>query len=189
MLILKANRQDMLSALQESIKLQAPLIFPTDTIYGIGAPLSNIKGNTEIFAIKQRPMTAPFPVLAGSIEQVEQFCDIRGLSRAALDMLHTATKCTFILKARQNINDIYLKNGTIAIRVPDVEWLKMAIKDFGEPVTATSVNITKEDSLNDFNSVYNRFSDKVSIFINGISSRAESSEIYDLTSSIIKKLR
>ena len=71
MLVLKENIDNLAEVFNISARENIPLIFPTDTIYGIGASISSILANQEIYKIKKRPEHKPYPILAGSFEQAE----------------------------------------------------------------------------------------------------------------------
>ncbi len=185
-----ASAKNMVMVLKKSIAENSPAIFPTDTIYGIGAPLSSIKANCKIFSIKQRPRGIPFPVLAGSLQQAEQIADFTDINEQAKEYLSKwPGPYTYILKSKQNVPDIYCPNGTIAVRIPDVAWIREALITLGEPVTATSVNINKEPALNDIESILTFFGDKVSLFISGKAGMGRSSQIIDLSGGQIRKIR
>lgn len=190
MLIMTASAESMVTVLKKSIAENSPAIFPTDTIYGIGAPLSSVKANSKIFSIKQRLRGIPFPILAGSLQQAEQVADFTGINEQAKEYLSKwPGPYTYILKSKQNVPEIYCPNGTIAVRIPDVTWIREALITLGEPVTATSVNINKEPALNDIGSILTFFGDKVSLFISGKTGIGRSSQIIDLSGGQVREIR
>ncbi len=190
MLIMAASAGAMLTVLKKSAEINAPAVFPTDTIYGIGAPLSSVEANKKIFSIKRRPGGFPFPILAGSLKQAEQIADFTDMGEQAEEYLSKwPGPYTYIVKSKPGIPDIYCKNGTVAVRIPDVPWIREALEIFGEPVTATSVNINKEPALNDMENILTFFGDKISLFINGKAETGRSSQIIDLSGGQIVKIR
>ena len=80
MLVLKENIDNLAEVFNISARENIPLIFPTDTIYGIGASISSILANQEVYKIKKRPEHKPFPILAGSFEQAELIADFKSLN-------------------------------------------------------------------------------------------------------------
>ena len=72
MVIYKETYDSLVEIFNISTKENKPVIFPTDTIYGIGANIVSKKANLEIYKLKNRPSNKPFPILAGSIEQLEE---------------------------------------------------------------------------------------------------------------------
>ncbi|MCD8493169.1 MAG: Sua5/YciO/YrdC/YwlC family protein, partial [Geovibrio sp.] len=84
MLIMKADSSAFEKIFSQAGSLNEPVIFSTDTIYGIGASVRNIAANEKIYEIKGREVNKPFPVLVGSIKQVEEIAEP---SPAALNLL------------------------------------------------------------------------------------------------------
>ncbi len=166
-------------------KHSSPVIFPTDTIYGIGALLSDIKAQEKIFTIKKRNINSPFPILVADIEMVKTIADIDHISESCKKMIYPSwqEKTTFILYAKNNLNDIYKKNDKVAIRVSSSKQLSDIIRTLGEPLTATSVNISGDIERNSFKDIFKNYMDVVDFYIYGNSISEQSSTIIDLTSN------
>jgi len=164
-----------------------PVVFMTDTIYGIGAPLSDRDANYKIFDIKGRERNKPFPVLIGSIEQAEEIAEISDKQRSIMGELWTGP-FTLVLNAKPHIDDLYKKNGTIAIRMPDKKWLTDIIKETG-PISATSANPSGKEYINDEEEIIRSFGEKVKFFIFENNINSTSSTLIDLTGDKPKILR
>ncbi len=190
MIVLKESVNNFLEILQISQQESKPFIFPTDTIYGIGASISNISANREIYKIKDREENKPFPILAGSLNQAELVCDLKSLSKNAYKFLleNKDNYTTFIIKASDKLNDIFKKDNKVAIRLPCKDILKKALVKFGYPITATSVNKSGCDFINNISDIVKKFNN-VSLFVAGITSRNISSNIYDISGDKIVKVR
>ncbi len=190
MIISKASKDNGLYIFQTSIRKNIPVIFPTDTIYGIGAALSSIEANHKIYKIKNRPLNMPFPIIAGDLNQVEKIANLSNLSNEAKNYIDKwPAPITLILPSNKYINSLYCKNNTVAIRIPNEKWLQDTLITLGEPVTATSVNETKNPHALNIEDAINNFSNKIDLFLWKNISINTSSEIYDLTDCNIKKLR
>lgn len=191
MLILKEGADNLLFLLNESLRLDSPLIFPTDTIYGIGAPISSVDGNKKIFEIKKRPLNMPFPILMGSWEQTEEIAEINNLSDEKNRFIkqNQNKAVTYILKAKNCLNSLYVKDGNVAIRIPNLQWLALGLQRFGRGVTATSVNVSKETPADSFQMAFEGFKNSVKLFMQGTPPSNASSEIYDMTKENIIKIR
>lgn len=190
MIISKANKDNGLHIFRLSINKNIPVIFPTDTIYGIGAPLSSIVANKKIYEIKKRPINMPFPILVGNITQLSDIADITNLTDEANEYIHNwRPATTLILKAKNNINGIYNKDNTIAVRIPKLDWLRETLIELGEPVTATSVNINKSPFAKNIQEALTIFGNNIQLFLWQNNILNKSSNIYDLTNGSIKKIR
>lgn len=164
-------------------KISSPVIFPTDTIYGIGAMLSDIKAQERVFEIKKRNQLSPFPILVSDIEMAKTIADIDNISDSCKKLIYPSwqERTTFILNAKNNLNNIYKKDNKVAIRLSSSKYLSEIIRTIGEPITATSVNISGEKEINSFKDIYNNYLDVVSFYIYGDAVSEQSSTIIDLT--------
>lgn len=191
MIILNAEEESFAFIFREAKNSLRPVVFPTDTIYGIGAPISCIPANEKIFGIKKRSGDMPFPILTGSWEQAASAAKITGLSHEKIRFMkeREGSPVTYIFPATEKMAKIYQKDGTVAVRIPCIEWLKKGLLNFGEPVTATSANISKEPHAQDFPGAFGTFKDEVSLFLKGYPPSGTSSEIFDMTREGIIKIR
>ncbi len=191
MTILKAGVENALMIFNLCKFTGRPAIFPTDTIYGIGAPISSIEANIKVFEIKKRSLDMKLPLIVGSMEQAMQYADFSSLNDEARSFLNDKWPghYTFIMKANPHVSDFYTKNGTIAIRYTPLEWLAEALVKLGEPICATSVNHSGEDSLDDLENILKLFNNEVYLYLEGVSMCGINSHIYDLSSDSIIQIR
>ncbi len=159
-----------------------PVIFPTDTIYGIGAPISDKKANDKIFDIKGRDRSKPFPVLVSSFEQAAELALFDGRCHRIMDFLWSRGSFTILLKGRKEIDDLYKLNDTIALRLPHMPILKQLINKTG-PLSATSANPSGVEYTSDTSIIMSQFKDLVHFFIISKNINTASSTIIDLTAS------
>lgn len=157
-----------------------PVVFPTDTIYGIGAPISDKKANDRIFDIKGRDRSKPFPVLVASFEQAKQLADFDGRCQRIMDFLWTRGSFTLLLKGKDDVDALYKLNGTIALRLPHMSILKQLINKMG-PLSATSANPSGVEYTPEISKIISYFKDLTHFFITGGESGTTSSTIIDLT--------
>jgi L-threonylcarbamoyladenylate synthase len=164
MLILKAGFAAAITFFRTSAISAKPVIFPTDTIYGIGAPVSSAAANWHIYEIKGRPTNKPFPVLIGNISQISPL-----VSDVNIDWLkdNWPEKTTIIFKANENVSELFKLNGNIAVRLISNSWLSEAISAIDTPVSATSVNLSGERPLLNFYEITSFFGDRISLILRG----------------------
>lgn len=190
MLVLKENINNLAEMFDISAREQIPVIFPTDTIYGIGASISSISANQEIYKLKKRPLDKPFPILAGSFEQAELIADLKSLSSKNYKFMcgNYNKYTTFIIKAKESLPDIFKKDNKAAVRIPNKEILCKALLKHGYPVTATSVNESGYDFLNNIADIIHNFN-KIRLFVESNAVQKISSSIYDISGENILKIR
>lgn len=188
MLIAKANLNNAKDIFTRALEKSEPVIFSTDTIYGIGAPISDTRANEKIFDIKGREKGKPFPVLISSMEQLEEIAFIENAKQTMIMNKLWPAPVTMILKAKNWLPSLYTLNGTIAVRMPDKDWLRGVIHKFG-PVSATSANLSGRPYVTDFDSIHSVFSKYVNFYIYEKYIRDSSSAIIDISSPEFKIIR
>jgi len=125
----------------------AVLVFPTDTVYGIGTNPFNPAAVRRVFEIKQRPNSKPLPVLFSDEAQAAKATLFNDEAKSVAAKFWPGA-LTMILRASpygMPLSD----NGTVAVRVPAHEWLRSLIRAMGTPLNATSANISGSPVISD----------------------------------------
>lgn len=117
------------------------VLFPTDTLYGLGADAFSNEAVDKIYAIKGRDEGKPIHALVASIEMAEEYAEISELARLAIERLPKG-KVTYICKKKSGIDSgICRYIDTFGFRIPDNDFCIEMVRAFGKPVTATSANL------------------------------------------------
>lgn len=134
------------------------IIFPTDTVYGIGACLYDKENINKIYEIKGRDFNKQIPVLCSTIEQIETFAVVNDNLRKLAKAFWPGA-LTIVLESN---NDYYNFSGekTIAIRIPNHKETLKLLEKYG-PLKTTSINKSGEPPLNDYKVIYERYNDVV----------------------------
>lgn len=132
------------------------IIYPTDTIWGIGCDPFNEAAVGNLFYLKQRPRTKPILLLVDSIEMLKQYVTIH--PRVETLLVYHRQPLTLIYKADKRIPP-YLtsESGTIGIRVVLDHFCKEVIKTFKKPITSTSANFSGSPFPNNFDDIASDF--------------------------------
>jgi L-threonylcarbamoyladenylate synthase len=119
----------------EILKSGGILIFPTETVYGIGTLASNEKGIKRIYEIKKRSSDKPLQILIADPKQVEMLAS--GISVKARELMkkYWPGPLTLVFKAASG--------NSVGIRMPKHDWLLKLIKETG-PLAASSANLSGE---------------------------------------------
>ena len=163
------------------------IIFPTDTVYGIGTSIKDKEGISLIYQIKKRDLNKPLAVLCADLNQID---DIAILDNRAKKLINKFLPgpLTLILNSKE---DIYKLTGlkTIGVRIPNLDLARNILFEQG-PMFVTSVNESGKESLDDYDIIYKEYHDKVYKIYpkNNISSHLPSS-VVDLTKDDIIMLR
>ncbi len=150
----------------EVIKKDGVLLYPTDTIWGIGCDATNVKAISKVFRIKQRHESKALIILLNSVESLEKY--VSKVPLIALDLIEKIEKpLTVIYPRAKNLPQSLLsEDGSIAIRITKNEFCSKLIQLMGTPLVSTSANISGEVSPIMFNQVSQHILDKVDYIVN-----------------------
>lgn len=137
---------EMLASLQAG----KTVLYPTDTVWGLGCDAKNSKAVKRIYQLKQREESKSLIILVDGISMLKEY--IGKLPEKALDILEKSEKPTTIIyeDARNLAPNTIAADGTIAIRIVQNEFCKKVIAAFGSPIVSTSANISGEPTAKSF---------------------------------------
>ena len=147
---------DELSSVIDTLKSGGTIIYPTDTIWGIGCDAFNESAVGNLFYLKKRPRNKPLLLLVDSIEMLKLYVEIH--PRVETLLYYHRQPLTIIYQADKRIPD-YLtsENHSIGIRVVLDDFCKEIIKSFGHPITSTSANFSGAPFPKSFQEIENDF--------------------------------
>jgi L-threonylcarbamoyladenylate synthase len=117
------------------------VVYPTETVYGLGANALDEQAVLRIFEIKRRPLDKPMSIAISSLTMLDMVAEIRDEDRPLVEKLLPGP-VTLLLKKKNVVPDV-LTGGSplVGVRFPDHE-LAMKIIDAAGPITSTSANKT-----------------------------------------------
>lgn len=131
----------------ECLKKGKVIIYPTDTIYGLGCLADNAKAIKKIYKIKKREAKKPLLVLVDSLKMAGKYCKINKEQGKFLKNIWPGP-ITVILEHKNKLPGILTgAKKTLAVRLPKNDFLIKIIKRIKAPLVSTSVNISGERSL------------------------------------------
>lgn len=119
------------------------ILYPTDTIWGLGCDATNAEAVDKIFEIKQRPANKSLIVLVDSIATLERYVNVTDEIESLIFSLKVPTTIIYpnpLGIAKNAINE----DNTIAIRMVKHRFCQQLIREFGKPIISTSANISGE---------------------------------------------
>lgn len=120
------------------------ILYPTDTLYGLGADALSSVAVDAIYEIKGRNEKKPMHALVSDIDMAARYGEIDERMRAFAERLPKG-KATFIVKKRHGLDTGILRGiETFGFRIPDHAFCLEMVRTFGAPVTATSANPSGE---------------------------------------------
>jgi L-threonylcarbamoyladenylate synthase len=177
--------------ISDVLRRDGVLVYPTETFYGLGALASSDKAVKRIYRLKRRDRGKPLSiVIADTAMAEESAASIPPLFRV-LAREFWPGPLTLILKAKPDFpEDMLGPGGTLAMRVPGLPWLRELLHSLGEPITATSANISGEGEISDPERVVREFRGKADLIVDGGPTPGGlPSTIVDLTSAEPRILR
>ena len=117
------------------------ILYPTDTVWGIGCDATCEEAVTRIYQIKQRNEKKSMIILLDSMQKLPMF--VKKIPLIAWDLLaHVTRPTTFIYPTAYNLPaKLIHEDGTIAIRIVQHEFCRQVIRKLGQPLISTSANI------------------------------------------------
>ena len=128
------------------VKSGGIIIFPTDTAYGIGCRVDDKKAIQRLFKIRKRPQDKAVPVLASSIEMLEEYVQEISPEVRSLMEKYWPGGLTLVLNCKKDKIPGLVRGGgsTIGIRIPAHQTVRELIKKVGVPILAPSANFSGE---------------------------------------------
>lgn len=164
------------------------IVYPTDTLYGLGVDIYNESAVKKIFLIKKRPLNQPLSIAVSNINDLENvaFIDDRTI-RIANSFL--PGKLTIVLKKKMVVSDILTAGGNcVAVRIPNNSFALQILSAFG-PLTCTSANMHGMPTLYRINEIQTQFKEKINIYIDVGELKDKPSTIIDLSGKKVRIIR
>lgn len=167
------------------------VIFPTETVYGIGTNAYCEKSVEKIYEIKERPEEKPLSILVSNVNEISKYAIINNSMEEQIIKNFMPGPITIILEKRPEVfNYITSGKNTIGIRIPDNKIVLKILEALKLPIVAPSANISGHPSGIELNEILPDFENKVDICIDGGKSElSESSTIVQVVDNEIKVLR
>ncbi len=123
-----------------SLKKGRVLLYPSDTIWGLGCDITNVSAVARVYEIKNRPSTKPFILLVDSIDMLKRYIKMIH-PRVETLLMHHKQPLTIIYEASQAVPDHLIpESDTIAIRVTHDPFCKSIISRLDQALISTSAN-------------------------------------------------
>ncbi len=144
------------------------VIFPTETVYGIGTNGFNADAVKKLYEVKKRPLDKPISLLVSSMEMVQQIAkDITDVEYKLMEKYFPGP-LTLILKKKDIVPNIVTANqDTVGVRMPSHEIAQKLITYANVPIAAPSANLSGQPSGTNIKMILKHFEGKVDYIIDG----------------------
>ncbi len=176
----------------DALKNGAVVIYPTDTVYGLGCDIHNQKAVEKVCQIKGiKPGKIDLSFICYDLSHISEYANV---STAAFKVMKKALPgpFTFILPSSSNVPKIlHTPKKTVGIRIPDNSIPRLLVKELGNPIITTSIK--DEDEVIEYSTdpelIFEKFRNKVDFVIDGGYGHNVASTVVDCTSDSFDIIR
>lgn len=175
----------VVTEIADSLRSGSVIAYPTDTFYGLGADITNQSALERLCSIKNRMPDKPILILISDIMMLRSLIADGYLSQTAKRLTDRfwPGPLTLVFNASKAVPPVLTANtGKIGIRLPDNELCRLIIEKLEHPITATSANISGNNSTNNPSEVAASIGDRIDALVDGgITSGGAASTVVDIT--------
>ena len=160
------------------------VIYPTDTVYGLGCDLTKVKALEKIAKLKGVKLEkANFSLICNDLSHLSDY--VKQIDSATFKILKRALPgpYTFILPGSTNLPKVFKKKKTVGIRIPDNNIIRTLVAELGNPIVSTSIR--DEDDVLEYTTdpelIFEKWQNSVDVVIDGGYGDNEASTVIDLT--------
>ncbi|MDX8554074.1 threonylcarbamoyl-AMP synthase [Tenacibaculum sp. 1B UA] len=141
------------------------ILYPTDTVWGLGCDATNEEAVKKIYKLKNREESKSLIILVDSIEMLQNH--VENIPEKAFEILKTSEKPTTIIynSSKGLASNTIASDNTIAIRIPKDEFCIQLIREFGKPIVSTSANVSGEPTPKSFSEISEEIKQNVNFVV------------------------
>lgn len=168
--------EEILSNALAALKAGGTILYPTDTVWGLGCDATNPEAVAKIFEIKKRADSKSLVLLASDLDMVAKY--VKEIPSIAIDLVEVNDAPMTIIYpgAIAGAADVpgdrwhlahntVAQDGSVGIRIPLMDWCKQLIFKLGRPIVSTSANISGEPTPQRFSEVPQEIKDAVDFVV------------------------
>jgi tRNA threonylcarbamoyl adenosine modification protein (Sua5/YciO/YrdC/YwlC family) len=165
------------------------IIYPTDTVYGIGCDIFNKEALERIFQIKNDINTKLFSFICADLKDISKYAKVSDYAYRTMKHLLPGPY-TFILPAAKEVpKKLWSKRKTVGIRVPNHQVILTLAKELGHPIISSSVTNRNGDVITDPLEIQSVFSNQIDLMLSVGYLGGEPSSVIDLSGETPEVIR
>ena len=139
----------------EVLKNGGLILYPTDTVWGIGCDATNPEAVEKVYTLKQRTDSKSLICLVANDAMLERH--IKNVSDLAYDIIDLATKPTTLIfdNPKEVAKNLIAKDNTLAVRIASDKFCRYLINKFNKPIVSTSANVSGKPTPKNKNEISN----------------------------------
>ena len=157
-----------MTAAVSALKRGEVIVFPTETLYGLGADALNFSAVEKVFHLKGRDPNNPFPVLVADLAMVDSLVAAISPLAKLLMTRYWPGPLTLVLPARTEIPRALVNSrGGIGVRLSSQPLATELVRLLGHPLTGTSANPSGQPGAQTVAQAKNYFNENISVYVDG----------------------
>lgn len=165
------------------------IIYPTDTVYGIGCDIYNKHALQKVYDIKQDANTKLFSFICHDLKDISKYAKVSDYAYRSMKKLLPGPY-TFVLPAAKEVpKKLWTKRNTVGIRIPNHNVALTLAKELGNPIISTSVTNRKGEVLFDPLEIQLIFNSQIDLMLASGALEGKPSSIIDLSNEEPEILR
>ncbi|MBQ9195590.1 MAG: Sua5/YciO/YrdC/YwlC family protein [Bacteroidales bacterium] len=168
--------EEILNEALRTLKEGGTILYPTDTVWGLGCDATNPEAVSRIFEIKHRADSKSLVLLASDLDMVAKY--VREIPSIAIDLVEVNDAPMTIIypEALAGVagepgdrwhlaHNTVAEDGSVGIRIPLMDWCKQLVYKLGRPIVSTSANISGEPTPQRFSDIPQEIKDAVDFVV------------------------
>lgn len=157
--------EDEIKKIADLLRKGETILYPTDTVWGLGCDAANEEALQKIYRIKQRNEKKSMILLLDSAERLPMY--VENIPLIAWDLLSSVSRpTTFIYPKAKNLPaKLVHDDGTIAIRITTHDFCRKLIRELGHPIVSTSANVAGEPTPQTFANISQHIKDNIDYIV------------------------
>lgn len=150
----------------ETLNHGGVIVYPTDTVYGIGCDIFNKKAIEKIYQLKEKERKKPLSFIVPNLKDISIYALVSDKNYRILKRFLPGP-FTFVLPATKMVPKkiAEVNKKTIGIRIPDNKICQMLLEEFSKPIISTSANLSGKQILNDPDVIKDEIGNKVDLIL------------------------
>lgn len=167
------NAEEILAEALRTVREGGTILYPTDTVWGLGCDATNAAAVARIFEIKQRAEAKSLVLLASDLDMVAKYVkeipsiaiDLVEVNDAPMTIIYPGAICSETGDRWHLAANAVADDGTVGIRIPLMDWCKQLVFKLGRPLVSTSANLSGEPTPKRFSDIPQALKDAVDFVV------------------------
>ena len=153
--------EEILSEALRVVREGGVILYPTDTVWGIGCDATNAAAVARVFDIKKRPDAKSLVLLASDLDMVAKYVkevppmaiDLVEVNDAPMTIIYPGAICSETGDRWHLAANAVAEDGSVGIRIPLADWCRQLVYKLGRPLVSTSANLSGEPTPQRFSEI------------------------------------